>query len=253
VAVIVSIYGIPGLSFAELTYMLTDLGMGFMAAPSEKKPMKVGEPTSDRVVPVVFGSAKAFMIHYRRIRFRSVALVCDTYSKLNNELNWPMAGVRDLGKGKHEYIRFDREELGLLLRQSDRLRVATAVNLEVKIYNPTNELIEKFSDSALSQSSTLVYKIKNQDQRARTFTLVKSYFTGVVRGSDAVYTKLRSIHDNDKFVDALLAVLTGKEGIALRNVVILGKAEPDKIDMLARKANISPFDIRYLLSTGKKK
>ncbi len=49
-----------------------------------------------------------------------------------------------------------------------------------------------------------------------------------------------------------MTVLTNKEGLALRKVVIEGKTNPDKIDGLARSADVSPFDIRYLLSGGTK-
>lgn len=249
---LVAVYGVPGLSFAELTFMLTDLGVGFVAAQSGK-PTKVGESEGSRIVPIVFGSAKSFMDNYEKVRFRSVAFVCDTYSKLAHELNWPLLGVEVVGKGKHEYKQFDTEALVSLLNESDTLTEPCEINLDIKIYNPTASLIAKFSESALTKSHTLMYKIKDVEIRARTVLLVKAWFTGQVKNSDVLYTKLRDLHTNDKYVDDLLLVLTGKDGMLLRTVVIKSKAEPDKLDNLARKAHISPFDVRYLLSAGKKK
>lgn len=249
---IVAVYGIPGLSFAELTYLLTDLGIGFMAA-ANGKPSKVGSPTRDHVVPIVFGSAKVFVENHKKVKFRAVALVCDTYTRLKKELDWPLVGVRELPKDQHEYMQFDRQELGALLQEADKFTEATSVNLNVKVYDPTTDLISTFGDSALSQAQTLMYKVKNQDMRSRTFACVKAWFTGQIKSADALYTKLKSIHDNEKYIDSLLGVLTSKDGNVLRKVVIQGKNDPDKIDALARKVNITPFDIRYLLSTGKKK
>jgi hypothetical protein len=248
--VIVAVHGVPGLSFAELTYFLTELGIGFVAVI--KSPVKVGSPNKDRVVPIVFSSAKSLLENRDKIKFRSVAFVCDSYQRLHNELNWNVVGVRELGRDRHEYIRFERQEIGELIQKADKLRTPATINTSVKVYNPTVRLIEKFADSALAKSHTLMHRIKNQDQRAKTFALVKGWFTGQVKGKDVLYTKLSHLHKNDKYLETLMLVLTNKEGMMLRQVVIEGKMHPDKIDGLAKGANVSPFDIRYLLSGPKK-
>lgn len=248
---IVAVYGIPGLSFAELTYSITELGIGFMAV--NPKPVKVGSPTTKRVVPVVFNGAKSFIDNHKRIKFRAIAFVCDSYPRLHNELNWPCAGVKELGKDKHEYIPFSSNEIGNLIQQADKLTEQTSVNLSIKAYNPSARMIEKFSDSALAKSHTMMHRIKDQDTRARTFGIVKAWFTGDVKSKDALFTKLKNIHMNNKYVDELLFVLTNKDGMSLRKAAIEGKSNPNKIDMLARKCNVTPFDIRYILSGGGKK
>jgi hypothetical protein len=249
--VIVAVYGVPGLSFAELTYFITELGIGFMAV--NPKPVKVGSPTTSRVVPVVFNGAKSFIDNHKRIKFRAVAFICDSYHRLHKELNWPCVGVRELGKDKHEYTPFSSTEIGGLIQQADKLKVQTSVNLSIKVYNPSVTMIEKFSDSALAKSHTMMHRIKDQDTRARTFAIVKAWFIGDVKSKDSLYTKLKNVHVNSKYVEELLTVLTNKEGLALRRAAMEGRNKPGKIDALARKSNVTPFDIRYILSGGGKK
>lgn len=248
---IVALFGVPGLSFAELTYLLTELGIGFMAVTD--KPSKIGEPTRNRVVPVVFSSARSFLLHHSKIKFRSAALVCDTYTKLKREHGWTVVGVNEINKKRHEYIQFGSRELGALLQQADILTTAIRVDEQVpRVYDPASEMIRKFADSALSQTQSMMYKVKNQEVRSKTFALVRAWFVGEIKTSETLMSRLRNIHTSDKYVADLMIIMTGTAAMALRRVTIEGRKDITRIEALAKKANISPFDVRYLLSKGKR-
>jgi hypothetical protein len=247
---IVAVFGVPGLSFAELTYLLTELGIGFMAVTD--KPHRIGQPSQNHIVPVVFGSVRSFLQHYQKIKFRSVAFVCDTYTKLAIEHGFGVLGVNKLSSKRHEYTQFHVQELGAILQSVDGLRMPiTAENLiEPKAYDPAAEMISKFSQSALTQTQSLMYKVKNQELRSKTFLLVKSWFLGDIKSSDTLRSRLKNIHSSDKYVDDLMVVMTASEGQALRRVTIESRKNPNRIEVLTKRANISPFDVRYLLSKG---
>lgn len=247
---IVALYGVPGLSFAELTYLLTELGIGFMAVTD--KPTKVGEPTKDHIVPVVFNSVRSFLVHHKKIKFRAIGLVCDTYTKLRIEHDFKVVGVEEINKKKHRYTQFHREELGALLQEADKQTTRMSVDMESKTYDPASEMIKKFSQSALAQSQTMMYKVKDQEIRSKTFALVKGWFLGDIKTSETLNGRLRSIHTSDKYVADLMVVLTSQPANALRRVTTEAKKNPDRIEVLTKKANISPFDVRYLLSKGKR-
>lgn len=247
---IVALYGVPGLSFAELTYLLTELGIGFMAVTD--KPTKVGEPTKKHVVPVVFNSARSFLMNHSRIKFRACAFVCDTYAKLKKEHGWEVIGVEEVGKKKHVYTRFHQKELADLLQHADKLDGSTCYAVETKVYDPAAEMIKKFAQSALAQSQTMMYKVKNQDMRSKTFALVKGWFVGDIKTKETLNSRLDNIHTSEKYVTDLMAVLTSTHALALRRVTIDSRKNPNKIESLTKKANLSPFDVRYLLSKGKR-
>ncbi len=245
---IVALFGVPGLSFAELTYLMTELGIGFMAVTD--KPHKVGEPTRDHVVPVVFGSARSFLQHHRKIRFRSAAFVCDTYAKLRREHGWEVVGVNEVKK-RHHYTQFRKDELGALLQSVDHLREPISITEELpKSYDPASEMIKKFALSALSQTQSMMYKVKNQEVRSKTFALVRGWFMGEVKTAETLLNRLKAIHTSEKYVTDLMLVMTGPNALALRRVTIEARKDPTRIETLTKKANISPFDVRYLLSKG---
>ena len=247
---ITALYGLPGLSFAELTYLLTELGIGFMAVTD--KPSKVGEPDRAHIVPVVFASVRSFMMHHKKIKFRAVGLVCDTYTKLRIEHDFEVVGVEETSKKKHRYTQFHKEELGALLQEADKLTTRISVGQEGKVYDPASEMIKKFSQSALSQSQTMMYKVKDQEARSKTFALVKGWFLGDVKTVETLQGRLRAVHSNDKYLTELMIVMTSPQAMTLRRVAIESRKNPDKIEALTKKANISPFDVRYLLSKGKR-
>ena len=248
---IVALYGVPGLSFAELTYLLTELGIGFMAVSD--KPTKIGDPAKEHIVPVVFNSARSFMVHHKKIKFRSVALVCDTYTKLKREHNWPLVGVEEISKKKHVFTEFHLRELGALLQIADTMSERVVIDAEVpKVYDPASEMIKRFAQSALSQSQTMMYKVKDQEARSKTFALVKGWFLGDVKTQETLQGRLRVIHTSDKYLKDLMIVLTSQNAMTLRRVAIESRKNPDRIEALTKKANLSPFDVRYLLSKGKR-
>lgn len=248
---LVALYGVPGLSFAELTYLLTELGVGFMAVTD--KPTKVGELTSDRVVPVAFSSARNFLQHHKKIKFRAAALVCDTYAKLHKEHGWDVIGVQETGKKKYEFTQFHTRELHELLQHADTLHEPIVLATEnIKVYDPAREMINKFSLSALSQSQTMMYKIKNAEVRSKTFALVRGWFVGDVKTADKLSGKLRSLHTSEKYVTDLMTVLTSPVAMTLRRVTTESRKNPARIEALTKKAHLSPFDVRYLLSKGKR-
>lgn len=248
--VIVALYGVPGLSFAELTYLLTELGIGFLAVSD--KPTRIGDPSNKHVVPVVFSSARSFLQHHTKIKFRAAAFVCDTYTKLKSEHGWEVIGVQELGKKKHSYTQFDSAELAAVLQHADTLNEKTAFATETKVYDPASEMIKKFSQSALAQSQTMMYKVKNQELRSKTFALVKGWFVGDVKTQEVLNNRLATIHSSDKYVADLMTVLTSAHAQALRKVTIESRKNPQRVETLAKKANLSPFDVRYLLSKGKR-
>lgn len=249
---IVAIFGVPGLSFAELTYLLTELGIGFMAVTD--KPQKVGEPNKNHVVPVVFSSARSLLQHHSKIKFRSVALVCDNYAKLKREHGWTVVGTREVSKNGHEYVQFGSRELGDLIQSADLL-ARSPVEIEgtvPKAYDPASEMISKFADSALSQTQSMMYKVKNQEIRSKTFAMIRGWFVGDVKTSDTLQSRLRSIHTSDKYVTDLMNIMTAPAALTLRRVTIEVKKNPDRLEIVTKKAKISPFDVRYLLSKGKR-
>jgi hypothetical protein len=247
---IVALYGLPGLSFAEITYMLTDLGIGFMAVTD--RPIKVGDPDRKHVVPVVFNSARSFLMNHTKIKFRACAFVCDTYAKLKKEHGWEVVGVTEINKKKHVYTQFHKRELADLLQHADKLRGKTCYATETKVYDPASDLIKKFAQSALAQSQTMMYKVKNQDLRSKTFALVKGWFIGDVKTQETLNSRLSAIHSSDKYVTDLMVVLTSVHALSLRRVTIESRKNPTRIEALTKKANLSPFDVRYLLSKGKR-
>lgn len=247
---IVALYGVPGLSFAELTYLMTEMGIGFMAV--NDKPVKIGDPNKDRVVPVVFGSARSFLLNHSKIKFRAAAFVCDTYTKLKKEHGWEVVGVEEINKKKHLYTQFHVKEIADLLQHADKLDGQTCYPVETRVYDPAGEMIKKFSQSALAQSQTMMYKVKNQDMRSKTFALVKGWFVGDIKTKETLNSKLDSIHSSEKYVTDLMIVLTSTHALALRRVTIDSRKNPNKIESLTKKANLSPFDVRYLLSKGKR-
>ena len=250
---IVALYGSPGLSFAELTYMMTELGIGFMAV--KDRPQKIGDPSPKHVIPVIFNSGSSFLKNKNKIKFRSVVFVCESYTKLKREYGWPMIGVIQGKKNQHSYIQFDKKELGLLLQEADQLTVPidlSSIKSVQKVYDPASEMISKFSKSALSQAQTMMYKVKNQELRSKTFELVREWFVGKAKSKDALKTNLHRLHKNPKYVDDLTIILTSPLGMSLRRATTESRKDPKKLEILAKKANLSPFDIRYLLSKGKR-
>lgn len=245
---IVALHGVPGLSFAELTYMLTDLGIGYMAVTTNK-PTKIGDPRTDHVVPVVFKSARSFADHHAKIKFRSVAFICDSYHRLHVELKWPVIGV-DVDKKGHRFKSFHQHDLGMLLQADDQLTTPVKVDIEFTAYDPTEKMVQKFEKSALSQSQTLMYRIKNQELRSKTFMVVREWFVGLIKSKDTLKGRIFTLHKNDKYSTDLLKILLSDHGASLRKAAIEGRAKPTRIDAICKKNKISPFDVRYLLSKG---
>lgn len=242
---IVAVYGVPGLSFAEVTYMLTSLGIGYVAV--EKGPKKIGGPSPDHVIPVVFNSAKQFIDNRNKIKFRAVPLICDSFHKLHTELKLPVIGVEATKKGP-VYLRFSQTELGDLLQKADKLTEPVDLRIEFKAHDPTRKMIRKFAESALSQTQTVVYRVKNQELRSKTFGLIKDWFTGKIKSKEGLKLKVYALHRNEKYGSDLETILLSAHGIALRNSVIEAQKNPARIETVCKRNKISPFDVRYLLS-----
>lgn len=249
---IVALYGIPGLSYAELTYMLTELGIGFVTKTGSGPVKQIGSPRKDHVVPVVFQSAKDVVDSKDKIKFRSVVFVTDTFTRLHKELKWPVVGLTVSKNGTPEYTKFDRTDLGNLLQQADKLSQPITVSSEFVAYNPTNEMLEKFKDSALAMSHTLMHKIKDQTVRSETFEFVRMYFMGKV-SVDWVMAQVARIGLTEFYSSQLHTILTSVDGKKLRRVVTASIQKPEQLEAFAKKDGISPFDVRYLLSKDKKK
>jgi hypothetical protein len=248
---IVAIHGVPGLSFAETTYMLSDLGLAFVGVMEGKKPHISGNLDKRHVTPVVFDSAKSFVAHNHRISLRYVAFVCDSYQRLHVDLGWPVVGVVPKNRNNRipEFVQFDRKEMGLLLQADDRLREPVQfVTTVTKKASPSDELISKFGVSALSQAQTIVYKIKDQDVRSRTFLVVRRWFMSELSGAEKLRAKLQSLAISRKHAEEMCDVLLSEPGMKLRRAVSIVKKNPDKITLAAKEARVSAFDIRYLMS-----
>ena len=245
---IVALHGIPGLSYAEVTYMLSRIGVGFLAVTN--KPQKVGTIDTEHVIPVVFASARAFYTHHAKVNFRAVALICDTYPKLHAEMSWPVVGVEKLpgSNFKHRFTTFTDDDLREVLRIADSNTEATPINLKFTVYDPTDTMIQKFGKSALSQSQTIMYKIKNLDQRSKTFAVIRDWFHGTIRSEEVMRGRVNIIHSNEKFANDLHNVLLSEHAKILRKAVIESKTNVNRIDAICKRAKISPFDVRYLLS-----
>lgn len=242
---IVAIYGVPGLSFAEVTYMLTSLGIGYVAVT--KGPTKIGGPSPDHVIPVVFSSAKQFLDNRSKIKFRAVPLICDSFHKLHTELKIPVVGVEITKKGP-VYTQFSQKELGALLQQADKLTEPAELEIKFKPHDPTKKMISKFSESALSQAQTVVYRVKNQELRSKTFGLIKDWFVGKIKSKESLKLKVYALHRNEKYGSVLESILLSSHGQALRNSVIESQKNMARIEIVCKKNKISPFDVRYLLS-----
>lgn len=239
---IVSAYGLPGLSVLELTYMLNSIGVTYGVVINNKL-TKVGE-TLPPVTPIVFESPSMYARTHARFGARKVsALVLGDPFTLEKEYGLPLVGAT-IEKSRCTFSHIDEQALKALIVDGPEVEVSR------KLYDPVPAILKGFESTALAGLQTALYRVKDAETRAKVNRLVKDYFLT----SESLISLERKLHNvsGEKVANLFVKLMQAEDIKRLRDAVHGAKRTPNKIKTIAKKNKVSPFDIKYLLASKAK-
>ena len=233
---IVAAYGVPWLSVLELTHVMEGLDHPYGVVNRQGlTKLNVDKPQM-LVTPVVFASAGLVVNTQKRFKSRILALVVDQETVLERELGLVNMGPQALG----------RVQLKSIIRQSQRL--TTPVLIERQPYSPVADVLSRFKQSSMSMLQTAIHKAKRVDPNTEVGKLVYGWLKSEL-SAERVRSKLQRLGPKGEDLCTLMATKEVKKlRMAVTAVAATGEA---KIDVVARKHGVTPFDIRFVLRATK--
>jgi len=246
---IVSAYGVPGITCVELALMFNDLGINYGLVRQHQKFTKVQNTTKPNqpVYPVVFSSVPTFLRTQGKFKAQKVvAFVVDNPVSLTKNVSpvLPMIGAVTV-KTFTTYTKITQEELKKALKAS--VNLDTPIVFSSKKFKPVDEILKKYEQSDLSVLQTFLYKIKDTDVRDKVSLLTKDWLL-----TSAPYAKIEGrLHKQLKpgIAETLRQMLTTSSVENLRKAIRQVKQHKLTIGKAAKAYKVSAFDIRYLMSS----
>lgn len=236
----IAVYGLPGLSVLEVLYMLrlAEVTHGLVSTSFTKIP---GKLTLD-VTPVVFPSMARFINTRQKFKVPITALVVDNPYVLADSYQVPLLGAQ-ITSFTVKYDSFSKDALLSTLTKPESFKGSfTPVSLDY-----SKQILKKFRGSSLGGLQTMQYKVKDKDTRALVNTVVKNFF---LKGLSLSTTKEKLNQLVPGSVANSFVTMLSTEGCAnLRDAVQEVRKHPTKINRIAAKYKVSPFDIKYMLAS----
>ncbi len=235
---LVTSYGIAGLTFLEVCHYLEDLGIDHYRMLAKSK---LVEGVTNLGTIIVFKSKASFIAKLENLEISKrdcCALVVDTRQALDP------TNLVPLGYTSKTFSRLTKEDLFDSLNKPKQ-----PFNFyEGKEPSVFSDLVLKYkSDSIVSFIQTSFYKIKDIDKRKRVVDLATSYILGKI-SLDKFKDYSLSFVDSTE-TSSVLKHLEDPKCIKLRRAIKeVGEMNNKRLEKIAKTHNISPFDIRYFLS-----
>lgn len=240
---VAAVFGLPTLTVLELSFMLKHLKITHGIVRPSGLERVVDEVKLDRT-PVVFSSGRCFAQTRDKFKIEVTALVVDSPVVLHKEYQLPLIGAEISSKS----VVTLQPSLGF----KDIKQLITTdfgdvpVPIERVAYNPIADVLKLYNASSLGALQTQLYRVKDLDVRAEVNTEVRNYFLSRM-SIDRLESRLTRVA-GPKVSRLFIQLLSAPDMQSLRSAVHQVKASPDRINTVAKKLKISPFDIKYLLS-----
>lgn len=246
---IVSAYGLPGLTCVELALMFNNLGINYGLVRRQKLTRITNNVSKIQpIFPVVFSSGSMFLRTQGKFKTaKVVAFVLDNPIVLTKNLDLPLLGAEYLPRQVLTFNRVDEDKLKeILLRDTSASVSMTFSDLR---YKPVEETLKKYEQSDLSYLQTFLYKIKDVDTRDKVSSLTKNWLLtslpySTIEGKLHRYLK-------PAIAETLKTMLTTPSVDNLRVAIRQVKTNKLTPAKAAKKYKISSFDLRFLLADRK--
>lgn len=236
----IAVYGIPGLTVLETLYMLklADVTHGVVSTTFTKIPGKLTLEST----PVVFPSMSRFISTKQKFKVPITALVVDNPYVLSDSYKVPLLGAQ-VTNFTVKYSSFSKDTLLSTLKEPEQFTGSfTPDSLDY-----SKQILKKFRGSSLGGLQTMQYKVKDKDTRALVNTVVKNYF---IRGLSLATTKEKLTQlVPGPVAESFLSLLSTEGCCNLKDAIQEVQRHPTKIDRIATKYKVSPFDIKYMLAS----
>lgn len=246
---IVRAFGIPTMTRAQICTALEELNVDYGVVHKGKLDKhRVRGREKMPCVPIVFETASAFLARQEKFNVRVLALVMGDPITLNQSLGLPCLGVRVDKNFKVEKVPFNLSVLREIVRRTadaeDHIRVTR------EVMDISTKLLGNYSTSVLPTLQGVLYKIKDKTSREQISRAIRIFLAGPAsmnKLEPQLYKFMGSATEAQRVVTKLIEILRTDEFKTFRMAVRTARAT-GRIDAVAKKHRISPFDIRYTLA-----
>lgn len=236
---LVAAYGLPTLSVLELSYWLegTGLSYGVVRNTGLQKVKKQRGP----VTPVVFSSARLWARTVSRFTGDVLAFVVDDPITLSREYGLPLVG------GELVHDRF----IAQTVKHSDLAKLLTVrkpqqIQVTRSPFNPVAKILKGYRSSVLAVLQTQFYRIKKTEGREDVVAAVRAWLP--TREPISTLSGRLSRIVSERQANLVIGILKSPEFVKFRSAIQDVKANPKRINAVAKQHKISPFDIKYVLA-----
>lgn len=246
---IVRAFGIPTMTRAQVCTALDKLNVDYgvvQAGQLERFRLKGREKTP--CVPIVFDTASSFLARQNKFKVRVLALVIGDPITLNLSLGLPCLGVRVDKSFKVEQVPFNLAVLREVVRRTADAEDHILVTRE-PLDIPT-QLLGNYSTSVLPTLQAVLYKIKDKTAREQVSRAVRLFLASpstLNKLEPQLYKFMGTSAESSRTTMRLMEILRTDEFKVFRTAVRTARTT-GRIDAVAKKHRISPFDIRYTLA-----
>jgi hypothetical protein len=259
---IVSAYGVPGITGIELAYIFQKIGLMYGVVrnyhflkvdkrqTSNAKKQKVID--AQTVVPViVYGANTLLRTQHKFQKTKVVVFVIDNPFTLSHTLRIPLLGAEIGPKNNVVYTRIDKANMEEFLAgiEEHAAGMLPDIGMSFKFHNhrPIEEILKKYEESDLSRLQTLLYKIKDVESRNKVSDLTKSWLMTSVPFAK-IEAKLQKEVSKPVVFDALKVLLQSDGVTNLRLAIKKVTSGSLTLTKAAKTYKVSAFDLRYLFA-----